>query len=179
MKTIALVCEKGGTGKTTLARELYEGSRRKGYKTSLYMLDGQYEDGNIIDPEAEIAIADTAGILSSNIKDVIKGSDLIIIPTRPTPNDAEPFLRTIDLIEQITDAPVLVVVNGFNRYKMATEYYKWLEEKKLSKHLVTIPQSEQIVKAQPNESAITYGKKTTAGIAVQHFVDTVFDLINS
>ena len=44
MKTIAVVCEKGGTGKSVIAAELYESYVRQGLRTSLYSLDGQYSD---------------------------------------------------------------------------------------------------------------------------------------
>ncbi len=43
MKTIAVVCEKGGVGKSVLAHELYESYVRQ-VRTSFYSLDGQYSD---------------------------------------------------------------------------------------------------------------------------------------
>ena len=47
MKTIAVVCEKGGTGKSVIANELYESYARQGVPASLYSLDGQYKDATI------------------------------------------------------------------------------------------------------------------------------------
>lgn len=44
MKTIAVVCEKDGVGKSVLAHELYESYVSQGLRTSLYSLDGQYSD---------------------------------------------------------------------------------------------------------------------------------------
>lgn len=41
MKTIAVVCEKGGTSKFVIANELYESEVRQGLRTSLYLLNGQ------------------------------------------------------------------------------------------------------------------------------------------
>ena len=46
MKTIAVVCEKGGTGKSVIANELYESYVRQGVPASLYSLDGQYKDAS-------------------------------------------------------------------------------------------------------------------------------------
>lgn len=46
MKTIAVVCEKGGTGKSVIANELYESYVRQGVPASLYSLDGQYKQIN-------------------------------------------------------------------------------------------------------------------------------------
>ena len=39
MKTIAVVCEKGCTGKSVIATELYESYVRQGLRASLYSLD--------------------------------------------------------------------------------------------------------------------------------------------
>lgn len=46
MKTIAVVCDKGGVGNSVSAQahELYESYVRQGLRTSFYSLDGQYSD---------------------------------------------------------------------------------------------------------------------------------------
>ncbi len=41
MKTIAVVCEKGGTGKSVIDSELYESYVRLDVPVSLYSLDGR------------------------------------------------------------------------------------------------------------------------------------------
>ena len=64
MKTIAVVCEKGGTGKSVIANELYESYVRQGVPASLYSLDGQYKDASSSKKveDAEVAIVDTPGV---------------------------------------------------------------------------------------------------------------------
>lgn len=39
MKTIAVICEKDGVGKTTLANELYGSYVQQGLRTFLYSID--------------------------------------------------------------------------------------------------------------------------------------------
>lgn len=85
MKTIAVVCEKGGTGKSVIAAELYESYVRQGLRTSLYSLDGQYSDSprsKKVD-DAEVAVVDTPGVLTDNLTDIVKGADVVVVPVRP------------------------------------------------------------------------------------------------
>ena len=82
MKTIAVVCEKGGTGKSVIANELYESYVRQGVPASLYSLDGQYKDASSSKKveDAEVAIVDTPGVLTDNLSDLVSGADVIVIP---------------------------------------------------------------------------------------------------
>jgi chromosome partitioning protein len=156
MKTISVVCEKGGTGKSVLANELYAAMTRQGYRTSLYSLDGQYEENSRSHKveDAEVAIVDTPGVISDNLKEIIEGSDVIVVPVRPTPNDIEPFTRTIEIIKKNTDAPVLIVVNGFNRFRMSASFLTWLEKKPWAEHVCIVPQSEAIVQAEGLQKSV-------------------------
>ncbi|WP_306529360.1 ParA family protein [[Ruminococcus] torques] len=114
MKIIAVVCEKGGTGKSVIAAELYESYVRQGLRTSLYSLDGQYADtsrSKKVD-DAEVAVVDTPGVLTDNLKDIVEGADVVVIPVRPTPNDIEPFTRTVSIVAKNTKAPIVIVVSA-------------------------------------------------------------------
>jgi chromosome partitioning protein len=156
MKTISVVCEKGGTGKSVLAFELYAAMTRQGYRTSLYSLDGQYEATMRTHKteDAEVAIVDTPGVISDHLKEIIGNSDVLVVPVRPTPNDIEPFTRTIKIIRKNTDAPVLIVVNGFNRFRMSASFLTWLEKKPWAEHVCIVPQSEAIVQAEGEQKSV-------------------------
>lgn len=69
MKTIAVVCEKGGTGKSVIANELYESYVRQGVRASLYSLDGQYKDAssakNVVKIPQSEAIVQAQGVRKS------------------------------------------------------------------------------------------------------------------
>lgn len=181
MKTIAVVCEKGGTGKSMVANELYEGFKRAAKSVSMYSLDGQYRDNasNKKVENAEVAIVDTPGVLTDNLKNIIEGSDLVVIPVRPTPNDIEPFTRTVSIVEKLTDAPYLIVVNGWNRFRMCSSFMGWLNSKEWAKHVLCVPQSEAIVQAEGLEkSVLEVDKHGSAAAAMRVLLDTVNLLIN-
>lgn len=156
MKTIAVVCEKGGTGKSVIAAELYESYVRQGLRTSLYSLDGQYSDTSRSKKadDAEVAVVDTPGVLTDNLKDIVEGADVVVIPVRPTPNDIEPFTRTVSIVAKNTKAPIVIVVNGTNRFRMCASFMEWLGKKPWAKHVVTVPQSEAIVQAQGLQKSV-------------------------
>lgn len=156
MKTIAVVCEKGGTGKSVIANELYESYVRQGVPASLYSLDGQYKDASSSKKvgDAEVAIVDTPGVLTDNLSDLVSGADVIVIPVRPTPNDIEPFTRTVSIVTKNTNAPLVIVVNGTNRFRMCASFMAWLEKKPWAKNVVKVPQSEAIVQAQGMQKSV-------------------------
>lgn len=156
MITIAVVCEKGGTGKSVIAAELYESYVRQGLRTSLYSLDGQYADtsrSKKVD-DAEVAVVDTPGVLTDNLTDIVKGADVVVVPVRPTPNDIEPFTRTVSIVAKNTKAPIVIVVNGTNRFRMCASFMEWLGKKPWAKNVVTVPQSEAIVQAQGLQKSV-------------------------
>lgn len=170
MKTIAVVCEKGGTGKSVIARELYENYKRQALRTSLYSLDGQYKvaQGSKKVENAEVAIVDTPGVLTDNLKHIVAGADVVVIPVRPTPMDIEPFTRTIAIVMKNTDSPIVIAVNGWNRYSMCASFMEWLSQKPWARNVVKIPQSEAIVQAQVSQkSVITMDSRGHAAEAVR------------
>ena len=176
MKTIAVVCEKGGTGKSVIASELYESYVRQGLCTSLYSLDGQYSDtsrSKKVD-DAQVAVVDTPGVLTDNLKDIVEGADVVVIPVRPTPNDIEPFTRTVSIVAKNTNAPVVIVVNGTNRFRMCASFMEWLGKKPWAKNVVTVPQSEAIVQAQGlHKSVVQVDRHGMAAEAVRKMCRTV------
>jgi chromosome partitioning protein len=178
MKTLAVVCEKGGTGKSTLSGELYRALDRRGFRASLYSLDGQYNPTRSKKTEdAEVAVVDTPGVIADNLKDIIEGADLLVVPTRPTPNDIEPFTRTVEIIRSLTDAPVLIAVNGFNRYKMAASFKDWLEGKDWADHIVLIPQAEAFPQAEAmDNSVMDIDSKSKAAQAVERLCNEAINL---
>ena len=43
---------------------------------------------------------------------------------------------------------MVIVVNGWNRFRMCTSFMEWLGKKPWAKNVVKVPQSEAIVQAQ-------------------------------
>lgn len=180
MKTVAVVCEKGGTGKTAISREIYLAARRRGVRASLYSLDGQYEDtaGDTKDGEAELAVVDTPGVLAENLRELIGTADLVVVPVRPTPADVEPFTRTLDIVGGLTDAPVLVVVNGWNRWRMCAAFMEWAGSKEWGQLMGVVPQSEAMVQAwAANRSVVEVAPRGSCAAAVRTVCDAAFALV--
>lgn len=57
-------------------------------------------------------------MLTDNLKDIAAGADVVVVPERPPQNDIEPFTRTVSIMAKNMDAPVVIVVNSWNRFRM-------------------------------------------------------------
>jgi len=138
MQIMAIASQKGGAGKTTLAGHIAVQAERVGagpvalvdadpqgsladwwneraaetpvfVHTSLMRLRGDIE--RLRDMGIELLIIDTPPAITSTISEVIGVSDLVVIPTRPSPHDLRSVARTVDLAERL-DKPVVFIVNG-------------------------------------------------------------------
>lgn len=154
MKTVVFVSEKGGVGKTRLSDELYFYYTRQNVPTSLYSFDGQYKNRNndkkVNNPT--VSIVDTPGrVMDAKTVDVIQGADIVVIPTRPTGGNIESFTRTVSLVKKNTNCPIVIAVNGVNRFTASVSFMEWLQKYRQKEHLdtvLTIPQSEVLVQAE-------------------------------
>lgn len=87
MHTIALVCQKGGAGKTTMAIHLAVEGQRRGLKTLLIDIDPQASAAKIMDRRGEEP-PEVATEAASRLDKAIKaaeehGYDLVIVDTAP------------------------------------------------------------------------------------------------
>ena len=138
MQVIVVASQKGGSGKTTLAGHIAVQAERSGagpvamidtdpqgslaewwnareaptpvfVRTSTGRLPQDIERMRFIG--IELLIIDTPPAITSVIGDVIKHSDLVLIPTRPSPHDLRSVGATVELVEQYAK-PLVFVVNG-------------------------------------------------------------------
>lgn len=137
MRVLALVSQKGGVGKTTLAGHLAVEAERRGDTVAVLDTDPQgslaawwnsrasetplFVLGNL--PElrhqltkleqsgVDLVIIDTPPAITAHIQLVVECADLIVIPARPSPHDLRAVGRTIELVEP-TGKPMIFVVNG-------------------------------------------------------------------
>jgi chromosome partitioning protein len=138
MKTIALIAQKGGTGKTTLALCLAVAAEQDGLSTLIVDLDPQATACNwgdrrqsesplVIDaqparmPQAlerarsggiNLVVIDTPARSEQAALAAAELADLIIIPCRPQRFDLETIGNTRKLIAMAGTKPVLVVLNA-------------------------------------------------------------------
>jgi chromosome partitioning protein len=138
MKVISLCAQKGGVGKTTLAGHLAVQAEAMGAgPVALVDTDPQgslahwwnereaelplFAAVSIADLPERIAemrkagvrlvIIDTPPAITESIRAVIQASDLVLIPTRPSPHDLRAVAATVDLVEG-AGKPMVFIVNG-------------------------------------------------------------------
>jgi chromosome partitioning protein len=137
MRTIAVISQKGGAGKTTLALHLGVAFSLAGQNTAIIDLDPQasaakwgdrrrdelpvclsahasrlpQEMRRVADNGGEVLIIDTAPHSDSAALDSARAADLVLIPCRPAILDIEAVASTISLV-QTTGKPMVVVMNA-------------------------------------------------------------------
>ena len=137
MHTIAVISQKGGAGKTTLAVHLAAAFARGGLDTALIDLDPQAsaakwgdrreselpvvlsahasrlanEMKRVEELGGEVLILDTAPHSDSAALEAARRANLVVVPCRPAILDIEAVASTLSLVGT-TDTPVVVVMNG-------------------------------------------------------------------
>ena len=162
MRTIALISQKGGAGKTTLAIALAVTAERAGLTSVLVDLDpqasaAQWSDlrqaktpvvtctpaarlTSVLtaarDAGADIAILDTAPHAAEATLAAARASDFVLIPCRPATADLVAIEASIDLI-RIADTPGRGHQRGARRqpaHGPGPDRYRWLRCEGLPRH---------------------------------------------
>jgi chromosome partitioning protein len=137
MKTIAILSQKGGAGKTTLAVHLAVAAERAGHQAALIDLDPQvsatgWKDSRPQDTPAVVSaqaarlpqvlqaaaqagaaltVIDTAPHTESPALAAARAADLILIPCRPAILDLRAISLTVD-VAKLAGTPAAVVLNA-------------------------------------------------------------------
>lgn len=137
METVAIISQKGGAGKTTLALHLAVASALAGRDTAIIDLDPQasaakwadrrenelpvvlsahasrlaHEMKRVENSGGELLILDTAPHSDSVALEAAKVASLVLVPCRPAILDIEAIANTLDLV-RTTKTPVFVVMNA-------------------------------------------------------------------
>ncbi|MGH6886395.1 MAG: AAA family ATPase [Kiloniellales bacterium] len=138
MQVLTFASQKGGSGKTTLAGHIAVQAERAGAgpvavidtdpqgslaewwnerpgDTPLFAQTFISRLAEDLQKMRELGIAlvifDTPPAITATIEQVIKVSDLVVIPTRPSPHDLRAAGATVDIVER-TGKPLIFVVNG-------------------------------------------------------------------
>ena len=136
MKTVAILSQKGGTGKTTIATNLCVAAEREGHTTALIDLDpqasatrwGDYRKsktpaiiatpvsrlGHWLETAKEkgatLVILDTAPNSGPDALDVARTASIVLIPCKPSMVDLDAIENTVKITE-IAKVPARVVLN--------------------------------------------------------------------
>ena len=148
MRILALASQKGGAGKTTLAGHIAVEAERVGdgpvalidadpqgsladwwnerkaetpvfVHTSLMRLHDDIE--RLRELGIKLLVLDTPPAITSTISEVIEVSDLVAIPTRPSPHDLRSVARTVDLAERLGKPLVFIVNAASSRANITSE----------------------------------------------------------
>ena len=138
MQVIAFASQKGGSGKTTLSGHVAVAAARAGFgPVVLIDTDPQgslaewWNERDIEEPAFatttvprlmmdlenlkeqgfKLAVIDTPPAITMAIQSVVNVSDLVVIPTRPSPHDLRAAGATVDLVER-AGKPLVFVVNA-------------------------------------------------------------------
>ena len=137
MTTVAVISQKGGSGKTTLTIHLAVATARAGSNVAVIDLDPQASAANWSDRRAEqlpvvlsahtsrlrhemrrveetggeVLYLDTAPHSDSTTLEAARAADMVLIPCRPAILDLEAIVNTLALI-RTTATPVYAVLNA-------------------------------------------------------------------
>lgn len=139
MKTISVIGQKGGVGKTTLAISIACTGARHGLSALVVDLDPQataaswadrrQSDNPAVIPvppprldavlkaatsqSVDLAVIDSAPRVEHSAVAAAKAADLVVIPSRPAVYDLETVMTTVDLVRAVHgDVPLLCVLNA-------------------------------------------------------------------
>ena len=180
LKTILIVNQKGGVGKTMLADEIAFYYDRRGIDCSFYDLDGQggaiHETSNIT---ANIGVVDTPGALQADMNKWIDTADVIIVPTRATTRDIPPLQTMLDMIEQAgKQKKTIIVINCFNHYTAAADFREWVKGEYPDYKVFTVVQSELFVQAAAyGKSVVDYKGNSTAADNIKTLTKAINKMI--
>ena len=139
LKTIAVIAQKGGVGKTTLTVNLAVAASREGQSVAVVDLDPQAtaaswgdrrtEDVPVVvsaqaarlvhvlaaaaEQDAELVLIDTPPRMEQGALAAARAADLVLIPCRPSLYDLETVQASLDLVRMSNPATALLcVLNG-------------------------------------------------------------------
>lgn len=138
MQTIALVAQKGGTGKTTIAVSLAVAASKAGLVSLVIDLDPQatacnwsdrrkHESPLVIDAQpsrlpaalqkaaqngVDFVLIDTPARSEQSALAAAKAADLVLVPCRPQAYDLETIPNTQEILSLSGNTPALVILNA-------------------------------------------------------------------
>ena len=140
MQVLTFASQKGGSGKTTLSGHIAVQAERCGFgpvalidtdpqeslsdwwnerseETPVFVQTSTARLREDIDKLRELGfkllVIDTPPAITTTISEVIRYSDLVVIPSRPSPHDLRAIGRTVEIVEGL-GKPMIFVVNAAN-----------------------------------------------------------------
>ena len=138
MEIIAVIAQKGGTGKTTLVLSMAVAAQQAGRTAAIIDLDPQASASNwsarrksdrpaVVSTQparlsqvlkaaeesgADLVIIDTPPRAERATLDAVRAADLVLVPCRPSIFDLETFSTTLSLATAVGSRPLIAVLNA-------------------------------------------------------------------
>ena len=207
MHTLALIAQKGGTGKTTLALSLAVAAEAAGLSVLVVDLDPQasacrWGDRRVTNSPAvidaqparlaaalakaaqagvDLAIVDTPARVEQAALEAAKAADLVLIPCKPSILDIETVRTTAELVQGRSRQAPLVVLNAVpaqgSRHEQAAEAVTGIG---LSVVPATIGQRVAFEYATQAGQAVTeYEPDGRAATEVRHLYKSICEILDT
>ena len=125
MKTIVLVNQKGGVGKTTFADEIAWGLERRGREVGFINLDpqgGASHEQKPVEGEKAVTVVDTPGYLNDKLGGCVEVADIAIVPVEPSQRGLRAMKRTIQLITGVNpELEIGLIVHRYSDFLTADD----------------------------------------------------------
>lgn len=178
MKTILVCNSKGGVGKSLVADELAFSFERTNTPMNFFDLDHQGGTLHATQrrPDAVVSVVDTPGALTQQLSGWIRNANVVVIPVRPTSRDIEPFQRMQQAVASSArkGTRVAYILNGWNRFRAASDFHEFLSAQGYAGKIVLLPQSEMFVQAgAAGRSVIDYAPHSPAARATENMCNVI------
>lgn len=179
--TVSVVNQKGGVGKSFIADELAWAFERAGVAVAFYDVDAQggtchKTSGTDEQDAAAVNVVDTPGALIDELHDVLRQTDVAVLPVRPNERDVEPTERMMRIVERdCPRAAKVLVVNAWTRYLNAAVFEGHVSAwREAGWHVLYVPQAEAVGRAgAARQSVVTFARGSHVADAVRDVCEHV------